>query len=452
MYVCVLPLNRLSLSLLSVVCLLGCSSGGQDPQQHERTPNSPRRDDAGDTAADSGARPEMPAADGGESVDAAAEEPADAGRAGASAAGGGGAAGAGSGGAGAGAGGAGSGGGAGSAAGSGGAGSNSGAGGAGTGGSSGAGAGGAGAGGAGAGGAGAGGAGAGGSGGSGGSNGQVSVQTFTLSQAYRGTSGTSGTTCSASALKDITGYEPTAAGTYPVAVYTTGTYMPFNDKDAQLFTQRMAARGFVAATVQYVTDTYPTNCSIMEAKARCIFDSASTESAIAKLCARPKADCSKGVVTAGFSQGANLATLARDYESRVRAVLAIGDVYKPSVLNLEACLKDSATVITASQMRAVSGEHDGYAGGTPDSVRSQLIVVTGQSCASTAWDCLQSDGSGWYMVKDAQVADGEADHCFLLQGGCNQPNIDASFETGTAPYSLNPSLDWLAGRADASTH
>jgi hypothetical protein len=269
-----------------------------------------------------------------------------------------------------------------------------------------------------------------------------------MPSAYYATSG-SGTTCVSTSLKSINGHEPAAAGTYPVAVYMTGTYMMYNDLDAQAFTQRMAARGFVAATVEYVNSGYPSTCAVLEARATCIFNPASANSAISKLCARAKADCSKGIVVSGFSQGANLATLAKDNDARARAALVFGDVYKPVIYNLSACLQDSATVFTASQMRAISGEKDGFAGGSATSVRADLITVTGRTCAATAWDCLQPDGSGWYMVKDTEVVDGAADHCFMLGSGCVTSaisSLDMTFSTGSAAWSLDTGLAWLAGR------
>ena len=272
------------------------------------------------------------------------------------------------------------------------------------------------------------------------------AQPFSMPGAYNATSGGSGTTCVSTSLKSINGHEPTAAGTYPVAVYMTGTYMTYNGADAQAFTQRMAARGFVAATVEYINSSYPSTCAVLEAKASCIFNAASANSAISKLCARTKADCSKGIVVSGFSQGANLATLAKDNDSRARAALVFGDVYKPVIYNLMACLQDSATVFTASQMRAISGEVDGFAGGNSSNVRADLISVTGRSCAASVWDCLQPDGSGWYMVKNAEVVDGNADHCFLLDGGCGTSSLDLSFSTGSAAWSLDTGLAWLAGR------
>jgi hypothetical protein len=265
-----------------------------------------------------------------------------------------------------------------------------------------------------------------------------------MTSAYYATSGGSGTTCVSSSLKSLNGHEPTQTGTYPVAVYMTGTFLTYNGVDAQTFTQRMAARGFVAATVEYVNGSYPSTCAVLEAKANCIFNPASVNSAISKLCARAKADCSKGIVVSGFSQGANLATLAKDYDPRARAALVFGDVYKPAIYNLQACLQDGATVFTSSQMRAISGEQDAYAGGSSSTVRADLITVTGRSCGNTAWDCLQSDGSGWYMVKNTDVTDGDADHCFLLDGGCFSSSLDLAFNSGAAAWSYNTGLDWLA--------
>jgi hypothetical protein len=255
---------------------------------------------------------------------------------------------------------------------------------------------------------------------------------------------------SCSTAYDIAGYEPAEAGTYPVFIYLTGTSMPFNGLDATTLNRAMAQRGFVAATVQYDNTTYPLTCSMMTGKANCVFNANSSTSAVSAICARAKADCSKGIVVSGFSQGANMASLAKNYDSRMHAAYLIGHGGKgASGINLQSCLQDSATAFAPSEGRAVDGDHDQYFGTTPDGVRTQLQIAMGVSCPG-AWNCLQADGSGWYMVQPAQLVDGSADHCYFYNGAnstCSTFNgLDSNWANNATAWEMNPDLDWLDSR------
>jgi hypothetical protein len=273
---------------------------------------------------------------------------------------------------------------------------------------------------------------------------------FTMSNAYNSTDRSG--TCSSSTKRTITGSEPSDAGTYPVFIYLTGTSMPFNGPDAQPFVQEMAARGFVSATVQYDSGSYPT-CSLMTKKASCIFNGGSTSSAISVLCARAKADCSKGVVVSGFSQGANLAALAKNYDARVRAGYFIGHGDKASgIIDVSSCADNAKTMLLPSQMRSINGENDEFFGGNANGVRTQLQKVVGVSC-SGSWNCLQADGSGWQMVRATELSDRTANHCYYFQNGnraCTSNNgFDPTWRDGSSSWSLGPSLNWLVSRTDA---
>ena len=270
---------------------------------------------------------------------------------------------------------------------------------------------------------------------------------FTMSAAYYG-SNSSGS-CSSTSKRAIVGHEPSDAGKFPVFIYLTGTKMPFNGPEAKLFTQQAAARGFVAAAVDYDSSSYPT-CSLMTKKASCIFNAGSANSAVSKLCARAKADCTKGVVVSGFSQGANLAALSKNYDARARAAYLIGHGDKASgIIDVSSCADNARTTLLPSQMRSINGENDEFFGGNASGVRTQLQKVVGVSCAG-AWSCLKADGSGWLMVRPTEVADRTANHCYFYQNGnraCTSHNgFDATFQNGTAPWSLGPNLDWLASR------
>lgn len=247
----------------------------------------------------------------------------------------------------------------------------------------------------------------------------------------------------------INGYEPAAAGTYPVFIYVTGTKLSPWSADDQLITQEMAQRGFVAASVDYSTRAnYPGTCAGLNAAVREIFDVADAASAVRVVGSRPKADVSKGLVVMGFSQGANIASLAKNYDAAVQAAFLIGNGYNNMGIS---CYPDSATTITADRSRSVMGASDaaytfaGY-GGSLDANRQVMETTSGVSCGPTAASCTAPDGSGWYLVQAFETAAGKEDHCFHYASAfCGTVPFDASFLGGNFFWSLGPSLDWLAG-------
>jgi dienelactone hydrolase len=276
----------------------------------------------------------------------------------------------------------------------------------------------------------------------------LTTTAFTMSAAYYGTDRSGN--CSNSNKRSLVGLEPSDEGKFPVFVYLTGTNMPFNGPEAKLFTQQMAARGFVAAAVDYDSSSYP-SCGTMTKKASCIFNAGSANSAVSKLCSRAKADCSKGIVVSGFSQGANLSALAKNYDARARAAYLIGHGDKASgLIDVSSCADNAKTTLLPSQMRSINGENDEFFGSNANGVRTQLQKVVGVSCAQS-WNCLQADGSGWAMVRPMELADGSANHCYYYQNGnraCTANNgFDAGWLSGSAPWALAPSLDWLASKA-----
>jgi hypothetical protein len=274
----------------------------------------------------------------------------------------------------------------------------------------------------------------------------VATQRFSMADAYHGSSTWGG--CSSGSKKDIVGSEPIDPGTYPVFVYVTGTTMAFGGAEARLLTDEMAKRGFVAATVEYANGTYPT-CSSMRTKASCIFDRNSANSAISKLCARAKADCSQGIVVSGFSQGANLAALSKNYDSRVRGAYLIGHGNRASIIDVSSCANNSATALAPSEMRSINGDNDQFFGRTPDGVRNQLQAVVGVSCPGS-YNCLKADGSGWFMVAGSSVADRKADHCYFFNGAsstCSSySGLESSWASGTSAPSVASNLNWLASK------
>lgn len=264
------------------------------------------------------------------------------------------------------------------------------------------------------------------------------AQTLTgFTATYRGGSSTCGT------LYNIQGKEPSSTGTYPVFIYTVGTTESYTHASALAAVEEMASRGFVAATVQYPNASFGA-CSTLTGRAKCIFDGSTATSALATLCARPRADCSKGVVVAGFSQGSIMAILARDHDARVRAAYGLGAGVQYSTYDLRACIADGRRALTSDRLRVVNGEGDVFMGSSESSVRGQLQQLTGLTCTSTSTACFRSNDSGWYVVKNAEASDGVADHCYMRQGGCTGGSLDQKWLNGTYGWSLDPNLAWLA--------
>jgi hypothetical protein len=251
-----------------------------------------------------------------------------------------------------------------------------------------------------------------------------------------------GTSCGST--YNITGMEPSTAGTYPVFIYTVGTGESYTSPIATAAIQGMANRGFVAVTVDYPHSSFG-NCSTLSSRAKCIFDGTNASSAINTICARAKADCNKGVVVGGLSQGSIMATLANNYDSRIRAAYAMGTHTKYSFYDLSSCMTDGKHTLTHDRLRVLNGEKDQFGGGNASSVRTQSQLVTGYSCGSSAYSCLQANGSGWYMVANGQVQDGSADHCYMLNGdGCKAGTpLDTGWLSGADAWELNANLDWL---------
>jgi hypothetical protein len=270
---------------------------------------------------------------------------------------------------------------------------------------------------------------------------QAQLATTAYSATYKGTSGNS-TSCANN--YNIVGQEPTAAGSYPVFIYTVGTTESTSNGQGLAAIKKMAEKGYVAAMVGYNSSLFG-SCTYISNKTRCIFNSGSTTSAIATICSRAKADCSKGIVTAGFSQGSIIATLARNFDSRVRAAYGVG-LHKNYTTFSASCVLPANRALPKDRLRAVAGEGDVFGGNTEANNRTSNIAVTGYTCTGT--NCLQPDGSGWYVIKNNEVVDGTADHCFMrAKGGCtgSQANNDANWLNGNNAWGLNAGLNWLDG-------
>ncbi len=257
-----------------------------------------------------------------------------------------------------------------------------------------------------------------------------------------------GSTSACGSTYNIRGAEPSGSGKYPVYVHIGGTGEPYSGNWAMAAVNAAAAKGFVAATIQYDNGTFGT-CSTISQRAKCIFNPSNANSAIAKLCARGKADCSKGIVTGGLSQGSIISVLSRDHDSRIRASMGQGTgTSYTAAYNLSSCMTNGKHAQPGNRIRIINGERDMFVGGTQATARASAERVTGIKCSSTSQSCFQSNGAGWYVVKDFQVADLNADHCFMGFGGiygvqCSGLLVDAYYQYGSGQWALPATIDWL---------
>eukprot|EP01084_Bolivina_argentea_P144237 253128_1 len=247
----------------------------------------------------------------------------------------------------------------------------------------------------------------------------------------------------------IKGYAPSGKSTYPLFIWLAGTTMNSWGNDAQIFTTYVAERGFVGASVYYSNGQYPTSCKGFQQKAELIYDTKNSLSAITKLCNLTTVDCNKGVVVAGFSQGAQLASLAANYlGSMVKAVYEMsgGNAVTGTNDQFQSCMNLNTLSFKQTQIRSISGQNDEYFGKNEDGVRAEQEAITGYKCSGQ--NCIQNGGSGWYIVLNAQTGKGTATHCYAYKGVCG-PQFDSQYYKGcglNCPFSLESNIGWLLSK------
>ena len=236
-------------------------------------------------------------------------------------------------------------------------------------------------------------------------------------------------------------------GPYPVFIYVPGTYETYNSPLAMGSIAQMASRGFLSASAAYDNTESVQTCQTYIPRAQGIFDASRLTSAVGVLCSLGSANCSKGMVTSGVSQGGFMAVLARNYAPNVKAVYAMSmsDYAQNVGLSYASCIDKSVTAIPANRLTIVNGASDTIFGG-----QQPLENVSGFTCASGSVQCWSPDGSGagWYNVQNSEVQDGVADHCYFIlnstSNNCLGIGDPGWLPPSTNNWSLNPNLDWLA--------
>lgn len=240
------------------------------------------------------------------------------------------------------------------------------------------------------------------------------------------------------------GFEPVGApgARYPLFLHFTGTNFLYDAATfrsqvapgADVVTEAMARRGFVALQVEY-DNTAITWLSDHVGLLGCLFGSANPSSALAVLCALPQVDCELGIAVWGHSLGALVAHRAHDFDPRVRVAWLTG--YGG----------DAQATLDVTRFRVVNGENDTTNGQIPT-----VNGIAGFTLAECPDDgrtsCLRPDGSGWIIVRQADCQTSTADHCWFDRISCTdsgshlEPNwIDPS---STKPFALHSNADWVA--------
>lgn len=236
------------------------------------------------------------------------------------------------------------------------------------------------------------------------------------------------------------GFEPADGRRHPLFLYFVGTNFS-KDPEADIrdnipaanaVTEAMARRGFVALMVDY-DNTVLALLSDHRNQTRCLFALHEPRSLLQVACALETVDCDLGIATWGHSQGGAVAHLAPNHDPRVRAVWTTG--YGG----------DMPSVLPVNRLRVLAGENENN--GKPE-VLNKAAGFTPQECPDDGRSqCLRADGSGWIIVRKADVQT-TADHCWFYRYTCSSAEtfLEPSWTDrgSTKAYAIEPNAEWVA--------
>jgi len=271
----------------------------------------------------------------------------------------------------------------------------------------------------------------------------------------------------------VVGYIPRDGHNRPAYLHHVGTAEDCSHMSVQPYLDGMAARGYAPFCVHYPrTGLFEYNGGWFDQKAQWIYSSTNPLNAVNVICSQPGVDCGLGIAAHGFSQGSHIASLSKKYEPRVTGILGFGAgcrsvifvnpwftaqglVYDHSASSSHRCMDGTAPASShptqteqslyrdRSIYRVVSGINDEIFGH-----QQQMAAHTGYTSCGLSNDCIQEDGSGYYLIRAAENPQGDSDgHNFFRNGNA----LTTYFENGAYPFSMNPNLDWLARRARGET-
>ncbi|MCB0417358.1 MAG: hypothetical protein KDD39_06890, partial [Bdellovibrionales bacterium] len=222
----------------------------------------------------------------------------------------------------------------------------------------------------------------------------------------------------------------------PLFVWINGTNFSNNDELSEMMLDSMVEKGFNALSVGYANgylDGFL--CEDLARKAEAIF--VGTDSAISTAYRELNLPEPASIVVSGFSQGAWIGGLSRNYSAKIERalLLAVGD--SPTFGALP-CLTRMAS--ERFKVRAVNGQSDGV---FEDNFKN-LASVTGYWPREFTFDALDSNGSGWLMVPDVALPQGRADHGYMLAEEGNSGRPHPLWMQTELPWGMKAGLNWLA--------
>jgi hypothetical protein len=242
------------------------------------------------------------------------------------------------------------------------------------------------------------------------------------------------------------GFEPDDASDarHPLFLYFAGTAFTADDASAKLdskaalaVTEAMARRGFVALSVQYDNSAVAW-LSDHSNQLACLFGAAQSGNLLSAACGMPHVDCDLGIATWGHSQGGLIAIDAAAFDARVRAAWVTG-------------FGGGTTIdIDRHRLRVVNGEADTTNGTV--AVLNEVAGFSETECPDDGrGECLRGDGSGWIIVRAADVVVSSADHCWFDKASCldSAEMLEPSWidPASTKPFALERNADWVAATA-----
>ena len=261
----------------------------------------------------------------------------------------------------------------------------------------------------------------------------------------------------------------------PTYLHHVGTAESCLHPTVQYYLDGMTQRGVNAFCVEYPrSGLVEYNGGWFYQKSQWIYSPDIDTSAINVICRTPGVSCTS-IVTHGFSQGSHIAMYAKKFHHNVKASLIFGGgcasglpfspwftargmVYSwsatppahacmhdlSSLRNHPTQLHDMSTWTDRTNMRFIGGIEDEIFGGLSEAV-PQAAVVTGYFDCGLYQNCIQPDGSGYYLINAAENDGHDADtHNFFRSAS---HGVKTVFTQTSAPWGMYPNLDWLARRA-----
>ena len=256
----------------------------------------------------------------------------------------------------------------------------------------------------------------------------------------------------------------------PVYIHHVASSDDCSHHSVQTYLDAMVNRSFAAFCVAYPRSTEEQYTEgFFDQKAEWIYSPSNQYGALTSICNTVGVNCSLGVAVHGVEQGGHIASLSKKHDPRVTGILEFGggcsaqlsstplqtarglvyDHVQSQTLTGSSCYSGGSTTPTQAEqqsyrpqdiLRVVAGVNDDLF-----SHQNQMAYHTGYDCGD-AVDCLQADGSGYYLVRSPENPTGERD------GREFYANLDAfttHFEYGAYPWALEANLDWLACKAAA---